>query len=66
MIYYLCIEYQKEDKMVKTIITTIISVIVSGLLGYCISLVKQYRKKLKEKEKNAKCCITNFVKKSID
>lgn len=35
--------------MLETIIKTSITVIVSGALGYCISKIKGYRKKLKEK-----------------
>lgn len=36
--------------MVETIIKTSISVIVSGALGYCISKIKGYKKKLKDKD----------------
>ena len=36
--------------MVETILKTIISVIVSGALGFCISKIKDYKKKLKEKD----------------
>lgn len=36
--------------MVETIIKTIISVVVSGALGFCISKIKQYKKTLKDKD----------------
>ena len=36
--------------MVETIIKSAIGVIVSGALGYCVSAIKTYKKKLKEKE----------------
>lgn len=36
--------------MVETAIKTAISVIVSGSLGYCINAIKNYKKKLKDKE----------------
>lgn len=38
--------------MLHTAINTAITIIVSGALGYCTSLVKNYKKKLKEKETN--------------
>ena len=38
--------------MLHTAINTTITIIVSGALGYCTSLVKNYKKKLKEKETN--------------
>lgn len=36
--------------MIETVIKTSISVIVSGALGYCISKIKGYKKKLKQKD----------------
>lgn len=36
--------------MLETIIKSAIGIIVSGALGYCISKLKEYRKKLKNKE----------------
>ena len=36
--------------MLETIIKSAIGIIVSGALGYCISKLKEYRKKLKSKE----------------
>lgn len=36
--------------MVETIIKSAIGVIVSGALGYCISKIKDYKKKIKEKD----------------
>lgn len=35
--------------MEQTAINTTITFIVSGILGYCISVIKNYRKKLKNK-----------------
>lgn len=37
--------------MINTIITTIITFVISGLLGYCVSRIKTYRDKaIKDKE----------------
>ena len=36
--------------MTQTIINTIVTGIISALLGYCISLLKNYKKKLESKE----------------
>lgn len=44
----------REDVMTKTILNTIITFVVSGMLGYCISIIKDYKKKLKSKEENEK------------
>ena len=38
--------------MAHTIINTTITVIVSSILGYCVSLIKGYKKKIKDKETN--------------
>ena len=38
--------------MAQTIITTTITFIVSSLLGYCVSLIKSYKSKIKAKEDN--------------
>ena len=38
--------------MGQTAINTTITFIVSGILGYCISVIKNYKKKLKSKEIN--------------
>ena len=35
--------------MLDTIIKTIITVLISSILGYCISTIKQYSKRLKKK-----------------
>lgn len=40
--------------MTHTIINTIITFIVSSLLGYCLSLLKNYKNKLTEKIANEK------------
>lgn len=37
--------------MIQTIISTIITVGVSSILGYCISVIKNYKNKLNEKNK---------------
>lgn len=38
--------------MIQTIITTAITFIVSSALGYCVSVIKNYKEKLKKKEQN--------------
>ena len=38
--------------MTHTIINTTITFILSSILGYCVSLIKGYKKKLAEKQKN--------------
>ena len=38
--------------MSHTIINTVITFIVSSMLGYCVSLIKNYKKKLKDKAEN--------------
>lgn len=38
--------------MSHTIINTAITFIVSSMLGYCVSLIKNYKKKLKDKTEN--------------
>lgn len=40
--------------MVETVIKTVISVVVSGVLGFCISKIKTYKKtiKIEKEEKN--------------
>lgn len=38
--------------MSHTIINTTITFIVSSMLGYCVSLIKNYKKKLKDKTEN--------------
>ena len=38
--------------MSHTIINTTITFIISGILGYCVSVIKNYKKKLNEKVKN--------------
>ena len=38
--------------MQHTIINTAITFVVSGILGYCVSVIKGYKKKIKEKSKN--------------
>lgn len=39
--------------MINTIINTLITIIVSGVLGYCISVIKNYKKKLEDNKKNS-------------
>ena len=38
----------------QTVINTIITFIVSGSLGYCVSVIKNYKKKALEKTENEK------------
>jgi hypothetical protein len=38
--------------MTQTIISTTITFIISSILGYCVSVIKNYNKKIKEKETN--------------
>ena len=40
--------------MTQTIINTIITFIISGLLGYCVSCIKSYKTKLKDKNEESK------------
>lgn len=40
--------------MAQTIINTIITFFVSGVLGYCVSNIKNYKNKLKEKNEESK------------
>ena len=37
--------------MIQTIISTVITFVVSSILGYCISVIKNYKNKLNEKSK---------------
>lgn len=36
------------------IMNTVVTFVVSGTLGYCVSRIKEYKRKLKEKETNEK------------
>ena len=38
--------------MATTILNTIITFIISGTLGYCVSVIKNYKKKLQQAKKN--------------
>ena len=38
--------------MAQMIISTVITFIVSSILGYCLSVIKNYKKKLTDKENN--------------
>ena len=38
--------------MTHTIINTTITFIISSILGYCVSLIRGYKKKLAKKQKN--------------
>ena len=38
--------------MTQTIIKTAITVITSSILGYCVSVIRNYKKRLKSKEAN--------------
>lgn len=48
----LVVRVLERFKMINTIINTIITIIVSGILGYCISVIKNYKKKLEDNKKN--------------
>lgn len=48
--------------MLHTAINTAITIIVSGALGYCTSLVKNYKKKLNEKKEEEKAILEEFKK----
>lgn len=49
--------------MIHTIIGTIITFVVSSILGYCVSLIKNYKKELKDKKENEN--IQNVALKSL-
>lgn len=36
--------------MTQTIVNTIVTFLISGILGYCVNIIKTYKKKLKERE----------------
>jgi len=38
--------------MATTILNTVITFIISGTLGYCVSVIKNYKKKLNQAKKN--------------
>lgn len=38
--------------MVSTIINTLITIIISSILGYCVSVIKNYKKKIEDNKKN--------------
>ena len=40
--------------MTQTIINTAITFIISSILGYCVSVIKSYKKKLNEKSEESK------------
>lgn len=40
--------------MTQTIISTAITFIISSILGYCVSVIKQYKKKAEDKTENEK------------
>lgn len=39
--------------MTHTIINTAVTFIISGILGYCVSVIKHYKKKLKNKSEES-------------
>lgn len=49
--------------MLHTIIGTIITFVVSSILGYCVGLIKNYKAKLKDKKENEN--IQNVALKSL-
>jgi len=40
--------------MTQTMISTTVTFIVSSILGYCVSVIRNYKKKLQEKEEESK------------
>ena len=40
--------------MTQTIISTAITFIISSILGYCVSVIKQYKKRFNDKNENEK------------
>lgn len=46
--------------MTQTIINTIVTGVISAILGYCISLLKNYKKRLEDKEQE-----TEMVKEAM-
>lgn len=40
--------------MIQTIINTIVTGVISAILGYCISVIKNYKKKIDEREEESK------------
>lgn len=54
--------------MIQTIITTSISFIVSGLLGYCVSLIKNYKRQIianKENEQLQNVALRSLLKSQL-
>lgn len=52
MLYSNNSQKRKSEYMGHTIINTIITFVISGILGYCVNAIKNYKKKLKEKTSN--------------
>ena len=50
MCYYLCEGIIERAKMTQTIINTAVTFVVSSILGYCVSVIRNYKNKIKEKE----------------
>lgn len=40
--------------MTHTILNTFITFLISSILGYCVSVIKNYKRKLQDKEENEK------------
>lgn len=40
--------------MIQVIINTIISFVIGGILGYCVSLIKKYKKRYEDKTEESK------------
>lgn len=38
--------------MINTIINTVITIIISSILGYCVNVIRNYKKKLEDNKKN--------------
>ena len=48
--------------MTNIIINTIVTFIISSILGYCVSVIKNYKTKLEEKKKEEKQILEEFKK----
>lgn len=48
--------------MSHTIINTVITFMISGILGYCVSIIKNYKKKLKNKKEEENEILEEFKK----
>ena len=49
--------------MSQTIINTTITFVISSVLGYCVSVIKNYKKKLEDKKESEKAVLETILKK---